>query len=156
MEVDEERTRLVLSNRRAVAAAQAQGLHVGDVVLGRVQSLKPYGAFIEMGGVSGLLHISQISHDRVTNVESVLKEGDELKVMPKLGDWHFEVLGPGPCFCSIMAEPPAPVDGLSRRGLQAVGAWPAEQAWSGLRSEGASWRAYSQWQSDHAMPCLQW
>lgn len=80
MEVDEERSRLVLSNRRAVAASQAQGLQVGDVALGRVQSLKPYGAFIDIGGVSGLLHISQISHDRVTNVDTVLKEGDELKV----------------------------------------------------------------------------
>ncbi|CAI5536470.1 unnamed protein product [Closterium sp. Naga37s-1] len=81
LEVDEERTRLVLSNRRAVAASHAQSLQVGDVVVGRVQSLKPYGAFVEIGGVNGLLHISQISHDRVTNVESVLAEGDQLKVM---------------------------------------------------------------------------
>eukprot|EP00475_Leptophrys_vorax_P028929 TRINITY_DN4215_c0_g1_i4.p1 TRINITY_DN4215_c0_g1~~TRINITY_DN4215_c0_g1_i4.p1 ORF type:complete len:274 (+),score=35.46 TRINITY_DN4215_c0_g1_i4:28-822(+) len=81
LEVDEERTRLVLSNRRAAAASHAQSLQVGDVVVGRVQSLKPYGAFVEIGGVNGLLHISQISHDRVTNVESVLAEGDTLKVM---------------------------------------------------------------------------
>lgn len=53
---------------------------VGDVVVGTVQSVKPYGAFVDIGGVNGLLHISQISEDRVTNVEAVLSEGDKLKV----------------------------------------------------------------------------
>ena len=43
-------------------------------------SVKPYGAFVEIGGASGLLHISQISHDRITNVEKVLSEGDRIKV----------------------------------------------------------------------------
>jgi hypothetical protein len=52
---------------------------VGDVVEGSVMSVKPYGAFIEFGGTSGLLHISQISHDRITNVEKVLAEGDRIK-----------------------------------------------------------------------------
>ncbi len=53
---------------------------MGDVVVGTVQAVKPYGAFIDVGGLNGLLHISQISHDRVTNVENVLSEGDKLKV----------------------------------------------------------------------------
>lgn len=54
---------------------------IGDVVKGTVQSVKPYGAFLEIGqGVNGLLHISQISEDRVTNVDDVLSVGDELKV----------------------------------------------------------------------------
>jgi S1 RNA binding domain len=59
------------------------GLQVGDVVVGTVQSVKPYGAFVDIGGVNGLLHISQISEDRVTNVEAVLSEGDKLKVRPR-------------------------------------------------------------------------
>ena len=47
-----------------------------------MSSVKPYGAFIDIGnGVSGLLHISQISHDRIANVEKVLSEGDRIKVM---------------------------------------------------------------------------
>ncbi len=53
---------------------------VGDVVVGTVQSVKPYGAFVDIGGVNGLLHISQISEERVSNVEAVLSEGDKLKV----------------------------------------------------------------------------
>ena len=79
LEVDEERTRLVLSNRKAVAENQSV-FGIGSVVVGTVQSVKPYGAFIDIGGVSGLLHISQISHDRLTTVETVLTVGDKLKV----------------------------------------------------------------------------
>lgn len=81
LEVEEERTRLVLSNRRAAAEVDQLRFAVGDVVLGTVQSIKPYGAFVDIGGSSGLLHISQISHDRITTVETVLREGDQIKVM---------------------------------------------------------------------------
>jgi small subunit ribosomal protein S1 len=41
------------------------GLAVGQVVIGSVRGIKPYGAFIDIGGVSGLLHISEISHDHI-------------------------------------------------------------------------------------------
>mmetsp|Transcript_20764 Transcript_20764/g.65720 ORF Transcript_20764/g.65720 Transcript_20764/m.65720 type:complete len:167 (+) Transcript_20764:788-1288(+) len=81
LEVDEERTRLVMSNRRAMAERQLQSFNIGDVVVGTVQAVKPYGAFVDIGGVNGLLHISQISHDRITSVENVLTQGDQLKVM---------------------------------------------------------------------------
>ncbi|KAL5981604.1 ribosomal 40S subunit protein S1B [Asimina triloba] len=80
VEVDEENSRLVLSNRKAVADSQAQ-LGIGSVVTGTVQSLKPYGAFIDIGGINGLLHVSQISHDRVADIGTVLQPGDSLKVM---------------------------------------------------------------------------
>jgi small subunit ribosomal protein S1 len=80
MEVDEEESTLVLSNRKAMAESQAQ-LGIGSVVVGTVQSLKPYGAFIDIGGMNGLLHVSQISHDRVADIATVLQPGDTLKVM---------------------------------------------------------------------------
>ncbi|KMZ56493.1 30S ribosomal protein S1, chloroplastic [Zostera marina] len=80
VEVDEEQSRLVLSNRKAMADSQAQ-LGIGSVVTGSVQSLKPYGAFIDIGGINGLLHVSQISHDRVSDISTVLQPGDVLKVM---------------------------------------------------------------------------
>ncbi len=54
---------------------------VGDVVVGVVQSVRPYGAFVDIGGAIGLLHISQITHERLTTVDQVLAEGDKLKVM---------------------------------------------------------------------------
>jgi small subunit ribosomal protein S1 len=57
------------------------GLKVGEVVIGSVRGIKPYGAFIDIGGVSGLLHISEISHDHIDTPSSVFDINDELKVM---------------------------------------------------------------------------
>ncbi|MEW5307547.1 MAG: hypothetical protein WDW36_009935 [Sanguina aurantia] len=63
------------------ATAPTWGLSpVGDVVTGIVQSVLPYGAFVDLGGVTGLLHVSQISHARVDNLTKILSEGDKLKV----------------------------------------------------------------------------
>lgn len=53
---------------------------VGDVYTAKVVSLQPYGVFVEFGGKSGLLHVSEISYSRIDKVEDVLKEGDEVKV----------------------------------------------------------------------------
>jgi small subunit ribosomal protein S1 len=81
-EVDEDKGRLMLSNRKVGAESRVSSFKVGDVVAGTVSSVKPYGAFIDLGsGMSGLLHISQISHDRILNVDKVLCEGDKIKVM---------------------------------------------------------------------------
>eukprot|EP00468_Gymnochlora_sp_CCMP2014_P013754 CAMPEP_0167751964 /NCGR_PEP_ID=MMETSP0110_2-20121227/6870_1 /TAXON_ID=629695 /ORGANISM="Gymnochlora sp., Strain CCMP2014" /LENGTH=418 /DNA_ID=CAMNT_0007637517 /DNA_START=62 /DNA_END=1318 /DNA_ORIENTATION=- len=81
LEVDMEHQRLVMSNRRAVASSFKKNYKVGDVVVGTVTALKPYGAFVNLGGVNGLLHISQISHDHVTSVKDVMDVGQKLKVM---------------------------------------------------------------------------
>jgi small subunit ribosomal protein S1 len=81
LEVDEERNRLVLSHRRALVERKMNGLEVGQVVTGSVRGIKPYGAFIDIGGVSGLLHISEISHDHIDTPHSVFDVNDELKVM---------------------------------------------------------------------------
>ncbi|GFR50814.1 hypothetical protein Agub_g13089 [Astrephomene gubernaculifera] len=54
---------------------------IGDVVAGVVQSVRPYGALIDLGGVTGLLHISQISSEHVQSPEEVFAEGDKIKVM---------------------------------------------------------------------------
>ena len=54
---------------------------VGDVMDGTVESLKDYGAFIRLeNGLSGLVHVSQISDKRVTSPSKVLKEGESVKV----------------------------------------------------------------------------
>jgi len=81
LEVDEERNRLVLSHRRALVERKMNKLEVGEVVIGAVRGIKPYGAFIDIGGVSGLLHISEISHDHIETPHSVFKVNDEVKVM---------------------------------------------------------------------------
>ena len=81
LEVDEERNRLVLSHRRALVERKMNRLEVGEVVIGGVRGIKPYGAFIDIGGVSGLLHISEISHEHIETPHSVLNVNDQMKVM---------------------------------------------------------------------------
>ena len=84
---DLEKKRLVLSGREVEKArrdeARKQKLaqyHVGDVVTGKVESLQPYGAFVELAdGISGLVHVSQISTQRIKHPSVVLKEGQEVK-----------------------------------------------------------------------------
>ena len=58
-------------------------IHVGDVVEGTVKNVTDFGAFIDLGGVDGLLHISEMSWGRVENPKKVFKVGDELKVLIK-------------------------------------------------------------------------
>lgn len=84
---DLEKKRLVLSGREVEKArrdeARKQKLaqyHLGDVVTGKVESLQPYGAFVELeDGISGLVHVSQISTQRIKHPSVVLKEGQEVK-----------------------------------------------------------------------------
>lgn len=81
LEVNEDRNRLVLSHRRALVEKKMNRLEVGEVVIGSVRGIKPYGAFIDIGGVSGLLHISEISHDHIDTPHSVFDVNHEVKVM---------------------------------------------------------------------------
>lgn len=81
LEVNQDDNKLVVSNRRAVVEAQMEDLSRGDVIDGLVKALKPYGAFVEVGGMSGLLHISQISMDRINDLEKVLQPGQKIKCM---------------------------------------------------------------------------
>lgn len=81
LEVDSEKNRLVVSHRRAVVEKQMTNLVSGQIVEGVVKGIKPYGAFVDFGGVSGLLHVSQISHDHVADVGAVVKDGMPIKCM---------------------------------------------------------------------------
>ena len=78
----------VVVDRRVVVEEQAQvaaagryaALQEGDVVTGTVRSLAPYGAFVDIGGLDGLLHVSDISWARVAKPEDVLSAGQQLQV----------------------------------------------------------------------------
>ncbi|MGD0736520.1 MAG: 30S ribosomal protein S1 [Terracidiphilus sp.] len=77
--------RVVLEEQaRALTQATSDALQAsikeGDVLTGTVRTLMPYGAFIDLGGIDGLLHVSDISHTRVTKPEDVLTVGQELQV----------------------------------------------------------------------------
>jgi small subunit ribosomal protein S1 len=73
--------RIVLEEQARVAQKEHfAAMKDGDIVTGTVRSLVPYGAFVDIGGVDGLLHISDISWSRVNKPEDVLTVGQELKV----------------------------------------------------------------------------
>lgn len=86
--VDSEKKRLVLSGRvvqkereAAEKAARMAAVKAGSVLEGEVESLKDYGAFIRLdAGVTGLLHVSQISRQRIKHPGVVLKEGQRVTV----------------------------------------------------------------------------
>ncbi|MGA2872895.1 MAG: 30S ribosomal protein S1 [Candidatus Dormibacteria bacterium] len=87
LEVNRKRNRLIVSQRAAQDEDRArqreelfERLTVGDVVSGRVSGLTSYGAFINLGGADGLIHISELSWDRVSNVSDMLAVGDEVTV----------------------------------------------------------------------------
>lgn len=87
IELDRGHGRLVLSRRRALQAQRAvegartlAALNPGDVIDGTVTSIKDFGAFVDVGGVDGLVHIGDLSWDRVRKVEDVVKVGDSVRV----------------------------------------------------------------------------
>ncbi|HUV69560.1 MAG TPA: 30S ribosomal protein S1 [Terracidiphilus sp.] len=73
--------RVVLEEQaRAESATRHAALKEGDIVSGTVRTLMPYGAFVDLGGVDGLLHISDMAHSRVSKPEDILTVGQELQV----------------------------------------------------------------------------
>jgi len=74
------RRALLQQDRDEAAAATRDALGPGAVFEGRVTRLMPYGAFVDIGGVEGLVHISQISHQRISDPSEVLQEGQDVKV----------------------------------------------------------------------------
>jgi small subunit ribosomal protein S1 len=73
--------RIVLEEQaRGITAARREALTEGLIVTGTVSTLMPYGAFVDIGGIDGLLHVSDISHTRVTKPEDVLTVGQELQL----------------------------------------------------------------------------
>ncbi|MDB9510116.1 S1 RNA-binding domain-containing protein [Kamptonema animale CS-326] len=81
LEVNEDRDTLVLSHRRALLEPKIKELKVGDVVVGWIRARKPYGAFVDIGAIVALLHISEISHAPFDDAHSVFQVNDEVKAM---------------------------------------------------------------------------
>ncbi|MCR4388932.1 30S ribosomal protein S1 [Bacillus spizizenii] len=87
VELDRDKNRVILSHRAVVESEQAnkkqellQSLEVGSVLDGKVQHLTDFGAFVDIGGIDGLVHISQLSHSHVEKPSDVVEEGQEVKV----------------------------------------------------------------------------
>jgi len=88
LEVDRERRRLILSERTATSSEARQSLkervieelEVGEIRTGRVTSLADFGAFVNISGADGLVHLSELSWDHVQHPREILEIGQEVKV----------------------------------------------------------------------------
>lgn len=85
--IDEKKRRLVLSRKVIIDAEKQQildkaweNIQVGEVVTGKVARLTDFGAFIDLGGIDGLLHVSDISWKRLKHPQDALTVGDEIEV----------------------------------------------------------------------------
>ena len=116
-EVDPKENRFILSRRDVVeaetAAARAEvfgKLNVGDVVTGKVARITSFGAFIDLGGVDGLVHLTELSHERNVSPKSVVTVGEEIEV--KVLDLNEEE---GRVSLSLKATTPGPWDGVEQK-----------------------------------------
>jgi small subunit ribosomal protein S1 len=87
IEVDRERRRLILSERAASGETRESikdrvldELKIGDVRTGRVTSIADFGVFVNINGADGLVHLSEVSWERVQKPDEILKVGQEVKV----------------------------------------------------------------------------
>ncbi len=116
-EVDAKENRFILSRREVVEAATAAAraevfgkLAVGDVVTGKVARITSFGAFIDLGGVDGLVHLTELSHERNVSPKSVVTVGEEIEV--KVLDLNEEE---GRVSLSLKATTPGPWDGVEQK-----------------------------------------
>ena len=97
---------IVLSRRDMLKAERAEQasklrdtLHEGDTVEGTVRKIMPFGAFVDLGGIDGLVHVSDLSHERVNmgekNVARHVQEGERVRVQVLKIDWDAERISLG-------------------------------------------------------------
>ena len=117
----------VVVDRRVVLEEQARGLvdgrraamKEGDVVTGTVRSLMPYGAFVDLGGIDGLLHISDMAHSRVNKPEDVVSVGQQVQVRILKVDAETKKISLG--LKQLQAEPWATVPERFQAGQRVTG-----------------------------------
>ena len=87
VELDKEKNRLILSHRAVVEAEKGKhkqnllaAIQVGQIIDGKVQRITDFGAFVDIGGIDGLVHISQLSHEHVDKPTDVVQEGQQVQV----------------------------------------------------------------------------
>jgi small subunit ribosomal protein S1 len=81
LEVNPETNKLVMSQREAARSQVMGQLELGQLIEGTVASLRPFGAFIDFEGITGLLHIKQISKNYIESLSTVLKVGQPIKAV---------------------------------------------------------------------------
>ncbi len=81
LEVNPETRKLVLSEKKAATALRFRELEVGQLVEGQISAIKPYGFFVDLGGVSGLLHHSSITGAVLRDLREVFQQGERIMAL---------------------------------------------------------------------------
>jgi small subunit ribosomal protein S1 len=81
LEVNPETRKLVLSEKKAATALRFRELEVGQLVEGQISAIKPYGFFVDLGGVSGLLHHSSITGAALRDLREAFQQGDRIMAL---------------------------------------------------------------------------
>ncbi|MCI1893357.1 MAG: 30S ribosomal protein S1 [Lactobacillus sp.] len=117
IEIEPSENRLILSHRAIVEAGKAEArkeifakIQPGDVVEGKVARLTNFGAFVDLGGVDGLVHVSEIAFDHVDKPSDVLKVGQDVKVKVLAVDPERDRIS-----LSIKATLPQPWDDIDEK-----------------------------------------
>ncbi len=112
LELDRRRGRIILSRRSPLQVERAQlrdellgKLEVGEQRPALVTSIQPYGAFADLGGLEGLIHISDMSHERIKDPSDVVKEGEQVQVQVLKIDREFDPPRIGLGMKQCMADP---------------------------------------------------
>jgi small subunit ribosomal protein S1 len=116
-ELDKEKNRLILSHRAVIEEEKVRqkseilsSIQVGQIIEGTVQRLTNFGAFVDIGGIDGLVHISQLSYQHIEKPSEVVEEGQKVQV---------KVLGVDPenerISLSIKETLPGPWTGLAEK-----------------------------------------
>ncbi|MGT2771232.1 30S ribosomal protein S1 [Streptococcus marimammalium] len=116
-EVDASENRFILSRREVVEESAEKArkeifstLSEGSVVTGKVARLTSFGAFIDLGGVDGLIHVTELSHERNVSPKSVVSVGEEVEVKVLSIDEEA-----GRVSLSLKATTPGPWDGVEQK-----------------------------------------
>ncbi|TRZ37722.1 30S ribosomal protein S1 [Niallia circulans] len=87
VELEKDKNRLILSHKAVVEEEKSkqkqnvlESLQEGQTLQGVVQRITDFGAFVDLGGIDGLVHISQLSHEHITKPSDVVQEGQEVNV----------------------------------------------------------------------------
>ena len=81
LEVNPERRKLVLSEKKAAIASRFSELEIGQLIEGEILTIKPYGFFVDLKGVSGLLHHSMVTNGSLRSLREVFQAGESIKAL---------------------------------------------------------------------------
>ncbi|MDC3413066.1 30S ribosomal protein S1 [Terrihalobacillus insolitus] len=117
VELDSEQNRVILSHRAVTEEAEAskkqevlETLQAGEILEGKVQRIANFGVFVDVGGIDGLVHISQLSHEHVEKASDVVTEGQTIKVKVLSVDQDNERIS-----LSLKETLPGPWDNIESR-----------------------------------------